>query len=195
MTRAPTTTYNGTVMMPVQNQIVTEEFYEVRKLIWKLSKGMHYHIGETIPLEDLFGAACIGFMEAYNTFEPHRGHQFTGWVYWKVMSQLRDYVRKEIKHRQKLKDYAEHKENSSISSSSNPEHAIDIIDQLSDNAKCIAKLVIDMPNDLARAMRADTKYCSGHHIKTGLRQYLLGIGWENHTISQSFNEIKEALRC
>jgi len=72
-----------------------------------------------------------------------------------------------------------------------PSNRIDIIDELSEDAKHILSLVFKTPEELLTTIQ--NKGGSTKQVKPVLRRHLLKIGWSAKQIRESFNQITEAI--
>lgn len=131
--------------------------------------------------EDLVSEAVVGFMEAYNSFDPRKGTigrraSFLAWY------RLLHYLQTEPPVPIELKEEV------LGSSRDKPFWLVDLLDELSEDARFVVELVLDMPEDLALIM------CEEDLAPiTVIKYYLIGGGWSGSKIASVFKEVREAL--
>ena len=186
-------------MITISQHAITATYQEVQPIIWKQ---IHYfrqrfsHHEATI--DNLLSLANEIFMEVYHDFDPRRGCPFYRRVSFRIWYRfLREFVQREAqqKHRRAGKtivmDMTEDKCSKPISQFILSEFTED----LTEDARAIVKLIIDTPDDLKHALRMDSPDPTGTAVKSGLRQYLIGLGWTAKKIKKTFSEISTAIKA
>jgi RNA polymerase sigma factor (sigma-70 family) len=160
-----------------------ETYQDVEKLIYRLCWKFSKYGNE---FEDCVSVANVAFTEAFNSFNPSRGCQFSTWVYHSVVHALQDFNIKEQKYRQRttfvdqreydIEDCKRHR-------------LMSIIEELSDDARIVVQAVIESPQELAAVLRCHkpTK------IRRGLWQHFKDLGWSLGRTAECFAEIREVL--
>ena len=124
--------------------------------------------------EELKSEAHVAFMLAAETYDPECGTRFSSWLYTKTWRRLQDYRREQIKPRCRTIPLI-HDHYPSLPYAN--QKTIDLIDQLTDEVKCIISIALtpDEQNDKAN--------------KRVLGEKLRKQGWSWSRIRNAFREL------
>jgi hypothetical protein len=70
---------------------------------------------------------------------------------------------------------------------------LDLLDSLSPDACMVVRLALDTPQPLLDAMREHRSRKWTAEAET-IKDYLMGLGWEEKYVNEIFDEIRKALR-
>jgi len=159
-----------------------ETYVDVEKLIYRICHNFQDRFGG--DFEEHVSTANEAYMDAYATFDPAKG-KFTTLLWTCVWRRLMDVSMTEAR-RQKTLTY----NSELVESADRPGFDLGTFTrELSDDAKTVVNLLMDMPGELAEMVG-----CSrGVKIRKMLRKFLDDNWWTAKRISGSFKEIREAL--
>jgi hypothetical protein len=168
---------------------ITSTFDEVKNLIyllcWEFSRG--YRIDHEVCIAEGYYA----FLQAYDSFDISSDVPFSNWVKIKVMSRLKDLLRKRIKESKRFVSLTdEHDKAKEVYS------LFDIkewLKGLSKDGRKVAKLVLYPPMDIKWYL-GKFGYLSGGNYRQALREVLREMDWDEDRIKNTFIEIKEHLK-
>jgi len=110
------------------------------------------------------------------------------WVWFELFDEYR--VR--AQHRRKDKVVIKHEEFIGDVARARPEfNALDFFDELSEDARVAAELVLDTPAELVAVVLA--KGGEDRNMRSTIRAHLAGMGWGAARINEAFDEIRGAL--
>jgi len=170
----------------LQQDIIEETFYDVeesiKKIVWKFIAN---HGGEFDELKAEANYAFIRGMYKY----PHNEKRgsFRTWLYHIITTALADYLRFNYRPPSASID----KFKNSIIKTQSSFSSIELLDGISQDARTIIILFLDTPKEIYDEALSNGK--SHRHLKASLKRYLLQIGWTLKRITDSFEEIKNAL--
>lgn len=101
------------------------------------------------PFEDAYSEACLAFMSAYDKYDPDRGMKFSSWVFFKARLHLRK-CRKEVVNDPHV--YCEITEKLGGVAPGYQKAWIEMLDDLSSDAREIVSLLIETPRDILSIM-------------------------------------------
>ena len=167
-----------------QNELANETFASVEKLIWHAVHAFHARHGDLYGTrEELFAEGCTGFAIAYKKYDPSKG-SFPTYVRTVVGHTLLENMRNETKRRVRYSTSSEIE----VVDNRRPFSLAEFLDEVSEDARAIVQLVLETPGDLLKIVQQEKR-----DAKHTLRQYLDGLGWEDHRVSTAFAEISTAL--
>lgn len=129
------------------------------------------------------------FMEAYYSYDPGEGMEFSSWLYFLLYRRLTSVTRKHarIAAQANLSRIREDVESKKV-------RLQDFISNLSNDAKEVVSIIVDSPNDVKLALLSrPTREPLPIKMKQCLLEFLSDIGWANDRIFDTFTEITEAL--
>ena len=138
---------------------------------------------------EILSECHVAFMGACSSYDPDRGAKFSTWCQLKVakglLTHLRNMARRHARFPTEevwLEEVPE-RENTPI---------MKRLQELSDDARTVAALVIDSPYEL-RCLIAGEGRKTPKRVRHWLGSFLGGIGWTTARIAESFAEIAEAV--
>jgi len=178
-----------TATMTAKKFGLTETFFDVesliRKTVWRF---IHTYGGD---FEELYAEACSMYIDIYDTFDEDLG-AFSTWLYQRVFYGLLDKLRRTASRNASLpREHDTSVVDNAPARQVNNYRLVEIYHDLSDEAKEVCKLVLDLPRTIS--YEADSRGGTTSCVRGAIRQFLLGAGWVNEQISETFEEIKEAL--
>ena len=161
-------------------------FGEVEPMLWSIVRNCkRAYCQNQSSAEDLFGVACIYFTKAFHSFDDAASSSLRTWIYNKVLWGIKSHVRYE-QHKTSHTIQTDYEEPVSLRRFSIAE----FVDELTEDARAIVKLVLDTPAELARLMRAETITSSHVAQQRGVSRYLIDTcGWSISRVEKSFDEI------
>lgn len=152
--------------------------------------------------DDMLSRAHVAFLEAFDTFDHERGMAFSSYVIQKINFALietyRETARRAGLHASKFGqavvdglDFAADK--------TNPFFLVELLDELSEDGRTVVHLTLHT-RDVQHTMLEQTHYTNDatntairNGARTALREVLNDLGWTAARISESFQEIANAL--
>ena len=170
---------------------VTETFLEVQPLIHDFVN--QFYTRYRIDKDRLVSAAYLGFMQAYDSYDPKIA-EFTTWVGTKVQNRLRDEVRRYVKEYKKYRTGHEEDYLESVPVPAPPPEFDEqaFLQKLTEDAKVVAALVLTKPIDVQLLLRQLGPE-SPANWRQAMREYLTEIDWSPERVRKSFLEVKGAL--
>jgi len=188
----------------ISAQAIAETLEDTKPMLWELVHLTHRKCPWK-ELEDLFSQSTLLFMQAFVSFDRSKDTSFSSWLYTKVYYGLLDYVKRDVYRAKPYRggrtsgnikscDMQEaERTNAAFSSPAPSFFLVELLEQLSEEARVVVTIALEPPPGLQEAMLADNPNPSGPSTRRGIRQYLLGLGWTGKQVSECFREIKMAL--
>ena len=168
-----------------QRRNAEETYLEVENLIrrevWRICKKWG---GD---FEELMAEGQVVFMAAFDSYRPDCGAQFTTWLVNQVRWNLTDQVRERFRTGKRFEP-ADEQQSAGSYRTWNP---ADLLDELGEDARLVAGLVIDTP--AAIAWIYERKGGQPRTLRSTIRDYLADLGWTTVRIAESFREVARAL--
>ena len=174
-------------METLEQQAISETFSDVDKFIRCICHKFlkHYNFNPCGDYDDLNSEANLIFLDAYQNYDPQKG-SFTNHIHFRIWHGL---LEKLVENSfLKVKGTSEINE---LIPAPKENQLIDLLDELSDDATTITKLLTDTPKDLQDIIIEERK-----EIKRGkaiLFRYLRKVGWTHKRIKETFKEITEVV--
>lgn len=168
-------------MTRLKKDCMKEGYEDLKNLLYHTAHKFQSTYGG--DFDELMSISNLAFVKAYNSYTSSMG-AMTTWVRfcaWHAMLHERTNETKARRTRQ------EDKETKTV----RPNPLVDILDELSEDAKRIVRLVLTTPPELQELIESSGG--NVRRIKPILSSYLQSIGWGRRQIELSFAEIKEAL--
>lgn len=177
----------------LRKNTMTKTYEDVRNLIfetcWRFQKG---HGGD---IEELIAEANKLFILAYNSYDSEKS-QFTTWLVFKIKKGLETLIRTEWRQSHpslsRIKGHNPYQENEYTESFS----VLELLDEMEKDAHIILQLFLDTPREVFVSA-----ICSGRkpkHIQVCMRKRLRNrlrqMGWTIRRITESFDEIAQAIQ-
>jgi DNA-directed RNA polymerase specialized sigma subunit len=149
-----------------------------------------------LDYDDAKSAAMLGFVQAYDTFDPSIDPSFNKWVLTKVWSNLFDAFRRQIQDSKRPLETTgdnpiEYME--SFPEPHKPEFRVaDFIGELSDDAKFVVTMVFNPPKQVVKTVKKfgeDTDI----NLRMAVKHFLIDTGWAVNRIRRAFREVRNAL--
>jgi len=153
----------------------------IRKEVWRICKKWG---GD---FDELMAEGQAVFMAAFDSYSADSGIQFTTWLVNQIRWTLTDQVRSRIGRNKRF----EQVDDQQIAGGYRDWKPADLLDDLHEDARLVAKLVIDTPEEIARIYFA--KGGQPRNLRSTIRDYLVDLGWTTVRIAESFREIGRAL--
>ena len=172
---------------------VTESYEDVKGLIVdacaKASKRYH------VEFDDLLGVAYQSFLNSYYIYyDESRGTSFSTWIAFSLRFDLINFVKKELKHRVGHEDIDSHDGDAEYMPIQRPSHFLfDLLDGLSQDARYVAKLTVDPPQEVLKDLQTNGKSNSPYRLMLRIKRFLEGAKWDKGRIRQTIDEIKLAV--
>ena len=163
---------------------ISDTYEEVEKLITKLA--YQSLCCPSCDVEERISSANEFFMIAYHSYKPGKGTKFSTWLYHQVRGRLMSECGK---CRRRHRKHSYNTEAVDAASDSKRHWMDDIrLTDLSDDAMTVVKVVTESPAEIIEMLE------DSNDRKGILRTYLSALGWTMARVTESFAEIKEALR-
>jgi hypothetical protein len=176
----------------LDNDIATECYTDVQQLIadtvraFVARHGGHY--------DDLLADANTAWLKGHRAFLEGRNNsesyetEIRRWVWFELFDEYR--VRSQ--HRRQTKTTIKNEEfPEQLVARRGGFDLVEFFDELSEDARYAARLVLDTPAELCAAARA--RGGTDRNLRCLIRQYLAGMGWSATHITNVFEEIAGAL--
>lgn len=165
---------------------LAETYEDVKRMIYKLVH--RFSARYCMSFEDLIGEAHCSYIKAFETYKPETGTLISTWVYYRIWHDLTNYVKKENRYR----GYEEI--NEEIAGFAPPVSELnDILEGLSEEARTIVRLTLDVPQDLQTLYKLN-KARTPTKIRDCISEHLQDLGWAITQIETAYNEISQALK-
>lgn len=191
--RRPGTTLDLDTRRAVSAAACSETYFDVEALLHQCCHKFAARYGRDLWTHDeLLSVAHAAYMNAYLRFNPDSTQSFVPYckrvVTHALLDQLRNYLVRGKRTRyvgtavDVPQDAQEHGEF----------RFVDLLDDLSPDARYVAQLALETPASLARLVRT-AKAGGGTGVRKVLREYLLGMDWPRDRVTACFEEITAAL--
>jgi len=164
---------------------VDKRYKEIENLLACLiSKFMETHYGDE---EDLRSACHEGFVIACKTYTPDKS-KFSTWVYNNMWWKMLDHSKKEVTRikQQEIIDFEQVPQKDY-----NHKPLSELYDILTDDAKCICEVLLDLSPEILQSFKDSGKYIYG--TKRAIRNLFLDIGWPEYRIKNAFRDLHRGL--
>jgi hypothetical protein len=153
----------------------------IRKEVWRITKkfGGDY--------DELLAEANVIFMAAWDSYDLNCGTQFTTWLVNQIRWGLTEQVRNRIRAGKRFSRV----DAEQLSGGYRNWKPSDLLDELGEDARLVASLVIDTPADIAWIY--ERKGGQARNLRSTIRDYLADLGWSTMRIAESFREVARAL--
>lgn len=186
--------------MPSALQVdpVTETYLDVEKMIYAVVNEFHGTFGG--DWDEYVAEANLTFKQVYDSYDPTKG-ALTNVLWTSIWRKLTKVNRKNIRSRAFHKvslDAADGNYNTLAAHiQDRPDCTFDFVAfaaaaKLTEDAKTVIGLVLDPPEKVEKVAKA--KGDLPMNWRSTLREYLRDIGWAAARISESFEEVREALK-
>jgi hypothetical protein len=187
----------GKVPANMRQEILSETFTDVNRLLWTIARKSHAFHNYVLDLEsDIFPEACVSFIKAYDTWDTKRSKSFVKWLFFRVFKDLQELHRRAARHEYRFTTNAvgEDWRNGEVTNREVRDfRLLDLLDSLSPDACMVVRLALDTPQPLLDAMREHRSRKWTAEAET-IKDYLMGLGWEEKYVNEIFDEIRKALR-
>lgn len=172
----------------------TATYHQYEKLLFQaIYKSMKKWGG---TFDDYLSDANDIFMYACGRYKKKKGNKFSTYLVFLLNCLMVERIRKELKYNSRLPCQPLHDGHTAIN-----QRIFEIPDQLSEDAKVVVELVLDMPADIKLALVQMAKLPEDYEqeIKQGrsiakcLKEFLSDLKWSAGRIDQAFNEIRTSL--
>ena len=153
----------------------------IRKEVWRICKKWG---GD---FDELMAEGQAVFMAAFDSYTPASGTQFTTWLVNQLRWNLTDQVRTRIGRNKRFEPV----DDQQITGCYRDWKPADLLDDLHEDARLVAKLVIDTPAEIAWIY--ERKGGQPRNLRSTIRDYLADLGWTTVRIAESFREVARAL--
>lgn len=176
----------------LETSMLNDTYHDVERLIyWTVHRFIKRKGGD---FEQCLSTANATFVNAYHRYDPATDgsrSRFTYYVQWIIYKDLLEEQRNEARKARCAKiDHEAQLE--TIPTQANGFHLGEFLEELGEDARLVATLVLDTPRDLARAIRH--KGGHGMNYRSVLRSHLQSIGWTTARVTEAFHEISNLLR-
>ncbi len=164
----------------------TEALPSVNKMLYDLAWKAR---NSRFPFEEAISEAYWAFVQACYSYDPHRGAKFTTWCYFKTWTHLKTVVTK--KTRDPLV-FTEMKEELVGAAPANKRDFLDMVEDLSSDAREIISLLLDAPKEVLHTVPTTTaqllsRVCDHLGFNRGWDGFQSGVTL--HEIQTRFAEI------
>ena len=189
-----------------QRRAMEETYRDVEDIICRIT--MMYLQQRGGDFEELKAEANLIFMKVFRTYDKSVGISFENWVKYKIFRELISNGRKvasrskRLNHAQGVGGSEQLGETASdplqeLPQPEAPRFSLSgLLRILSDDAKHVVRITLDMPRDVIHAARARSAAGTENpkSIRAALHEFLKDSGWEPSRVRDSFEEIQEALK-
>lgn len=182
-------------------------FRRNRNLIWEQVHWFRKRHGTFhFKIDELYAIGCLGFVEACHSHDPKRS-RFSTWATFQVRSKLRAALQRKGRTQRPWQTGALRKgrygsvsynsdaeEYQSATSQGNSCFLLDLLDELSEDAQTVVKLVLDTPSEITQALHSSNTGNRTASIRVELLNHLTRQGWTYRQVHLAYSEIREALR-
>jgi hypothetical protein len=165
----------------LNKEVMAETYEDVKMLIYKTVHGFIKRYGG--DFDELMAEANYSFVRNTPKHDESKG-PYIAYVKFSIWNDLLSLQRASRRHC--------HSElNDNTSSTVSPSRIPEIIEDLPSDAKFVALLVLEAPEELATMMLNEGGRPRG--ARRAIKQYLSNLGWTAEQVKRSFEEIGEAL--
>lgn len=139
--------------------------------------------------DDFLSEAHLAFVEAWNSFDENKGTKFATWLFHKVRGRLLEHVRTRARRWGKTQaDVSLDDPDACLEIGQASAPLLDILDELSDDGKLLAQLILTTP----MALQADINPRS---MMKSLATFMSeNYGWSSIRAAITFEEMADAIR-
>lgn len=175
-------------MIAIAKDAISDTYLDFEELIELEARSFSYKHAQT-DVEELISHGSEIFMRAYRTYEPSYG-KFKTWLVFLLRKIWMEHMRRKAMRNSRLPRedldlglMAEHVPGFNYG---------EWLEELSDDAKLVAELVVHSPRDIVLYIR-ERGDDNPRNFRASVREYLRIMGWSTRRIRDSFSEIAEAL--
>jgi len=166
--------------------IISEAYEDLRLMVFNIAH--RFSAKFKIPFEDMLGQAHVIFIQQMDRYDPAHGAKLGTWIFSKVTWGLMSWMRTELRHWH-LDDADELDEEASNADS---RFLVEIVSELSDDARAVVQLILDAENDFKLTCRWNRAHTRSGMLRS-LREHLEDIGWHSRQIKTCIQEIRHVL--
>ncbi len=178
-------------MMTKTQQILAGDTHDrMKRLVSMLAKKFqvkYIHYG--ISYDDILSEANQHYSKAVQSFDPTKG-KLSSRVSYVVWCGLKKWIAKQCQRNARMP--GEDLDLRTISANSRFDYGR-FLNELSDDAKAVAKLAVEAPLSLLVPPTAPHKQDGRARRQNAVAEFLMELGWSVARVVESFNEIREAL--
>ena len=162
-----------------------KHYGEVKDLFsFLINKFMQTHGGDK---EDLLSICHLAYVMACQTYDPNKT-KFSTWVYNYLWWKMLDYNRKEERRIKYFEEDAlEHVEQKYC----NNEPLTELYTILTDDAKCVCDVLLDLSPELLQSFKDSGKYVL--KTRNAIKQLFLDLGWPMYRIKDAIRDLRIGL--
>lgn len=149
-----------------------------------------------IDEDEAYSAARLGFVLAYNTYDPEKVESFDKWVSTKVWSVLFASLRRQYRDSRRPLETTGDDPMSYLDSFPDDEppgfNLQDFLHELTDDAKHVVVMVFNPPKKVQKTVKAfgeDNEI----NLRMAVKQFLTDAKWSANRIRKAFREVRNAL--
>lgn len=166
-------------------------------IIRRLAKSMARRTG--ISEDEYFAEGCLSYLRAVANYDKRReGMTLDKWIAIKAKGDMLDVYRNTVRYWSRFKQLPDNVKRSEVP----PFDIGGFLDILSQDARHVVQLVLDMPEtiqrvalDMSNQRRTyNTDEITSTAYEGSLREYFLGFGWTKERIREAFKEVRTALK-
>jgi DNA-directed RNA polymerase specialized sigma24 family protein len=174
-----------TALSSLEQDALTETYNDVRLLIYKVTH--HFTARSGLPFEELLGESHYIFARAYRNYSSKRGAKFSSFLYFSLHCELKNFIKKQFKHRNLLEVNEE-----VVGTEDANTFAVGVQSELGADAQAIVQLILETPADIDTLFRWN-RVKGKRGVLICLREHLTDIGWSVEQIRDTFSEIQTVL--
>lgn len=177
----------------------SETYDEMLPIIWNQIHEFKRRFRDTpanaITHEELLSSANETFVDTYYNYDHTRGPFFKRLSFQIWYNFLKEHVIKVNRRTVRENGCVNYVDMSEDPFPTNQQrfNLLEFIDELTEDAKVVVRLILDTPEDLIIAMRNDTPRPGRQSTRANLKQYLHGMNWDGRRIRETFSEITTTL--
>lgn len=172
-----------TAMDNLRERSADDSYRCVEKMIYGLCWKF---VGNGLTFDEALSSANEAYARAYHHYDPAAGASFPTYIYNEVRYALLNRIRDDSNRCNRVAVDSRPAEAAPARAGYRLER---LMVDLSDDARLVMRLVIDSPDELGSVLTAR----SPSRSRRGLWKYLRGLGWTMGRVSESFEELREAL--
>lgn len=169
--------------------VLSEAYCEIKPIINTTVEQFRNRYGG--DFDDLESLSDESFLRAHDGYRPARG-KYETWMRFIVWHQMLESLRNQRNRNNRLNRLPPETLDFLFTPPSQFK-LIDFLDELSHDARFVARLTLNSPKDIRLSIAQRSKTPSPAMVQAAIAEFLIELGWDSSRIQQSFAEITAAL--
>ena len=177
----------------------TDTYNDLKKMI--LGLAYRYAIQHGEAFTEYLSLANLTFLKCFEWYDDSKKMMFSSFVYQKICFAFADHQRDKIRRSQQQENWIGHQTTTDVDATVDPRNTfflVDFFDELTEDAKTVAKLTLDS-TEIRHALSEMTTVKNPsdgtirRHTRQAIQNMLSDLGWTASRIRKTFEEIADAL--